>query len=72
MCRLRETLLSAVMKKPRKQSDEPRRWGVHMLRKRGVRLGTVEAKDIEEALQEAYEEFEIDEEDHWRISVQRE
>jgi hypothetical protein len=56
-----------VMKKPRKQSDEPHRWGVHMLRKRGVRLGTVEAKDIEEALEKAYEQF-----DRWRVTVQRE
>ena len=60
------------MKKPRKESGEPRRWGVYMLRKRGMRLGTVEAKDIEEALKKAYDEYEIAEADRWRISVQRE
>ena len=64
--------LSGCVRKPRKEAGEPIRWGVYVPRKRGVRLGTVEAKNIEQALKKAYEEFEISEADRWRISVQRE
>jgi hypothetical protein len=53
-------------------SWRPNSLGCLHARKRGERLGTVEAKDIEEALKKAYEEYKISEEDHWRISVQRE
>jgi len=60
------------MKKPRQQPGEPVRWGVYVLRGKGKRLGTVDAKDIEEALEIACKLFQITDEDRWRLSAQRE
>ena len=60
------------MKKPRKQAGEPIHWAVWIYRRRGTRLGTVEAKNRAEALKKAMELHEISEADRWRISVQRE
>ena len=48
------------------------RWGVYMLREKGQRLGTVDAKDRDDAVRKAISEFEIREADRWRITVQRE
>ena len=48
------------------------RWGVYMLRKQGSRLGTIQARDRDEAVKMAFKEFDIAEQDRWRINIQRE
>ena len=55
------------MKKPRKG---PVTWNVYIVRKKLAWLGTVEAKDRDEALKKAIEQQQIREADRWRISVQ--
>ena len=56
------------MKKPRKG---PVTWNVYIVRKKLAWLGTVEAKDRDEALKKAIEQQQIREADRWRISVQQ-
>jgi hypothetical protein len=58
------------MKKPRKKSAEPVGWKVYIFRKKLTRLGSVEARDRDEALRKAIEQHEIKEADRWRVSVQ--
>jgi hypothetical protein len=60
------------MKKPRKEAAEPVRWAVWLYRRRATRLGSVDAKNREEALKKASETFEIEPADQFRISVARE
>ena len=55
---------------PKKPRKEPLTWAVYIFRKKLTRLGTVEAKDRNEALKKAIEQHEIREADRWRISVQ--
>jgi hypothetical protein len=55
------------MKEPREQQTT---WAVYIFRKKGERLGTVEATGSAEALKEAIDEFEIREADRWHLSVQ--
>ena len=57
------------MKKPRKEAVS---WNVYIFRKKLAWLGTVEAKDRDEALKKAIEQHKIREADRWRISVQPE
>ena len=57
------------MKKPRKEAVS---WNVYIFRKKLALLGTVEAKDRDEALKKAIEQHQIREADRWRISVQPE
>jgi len=57
------------MKKPRKEDT---RWVVYIHRNKGVRLGTVEARDRNEALKKAVETFEIREAERMRLVVQQE
>ena len=54
------------MKEPREQQTT---WAVYIFRRKGERLGTVEARDAAEALKKAIDEFEIREPDRWRLSV---
>jgi hypothetical protein len=56
------------MKRPRKEAAN---WNVYIFRKKLSWLGTVEAKDREEALKKAIEQHEIREADRWRVSVQQ-
>ena len=58
------------MKKPR-DVIEPR-WGVYALRRKAERIGSVLAKDAEEARQRGIAAFRVAERDRFRISVQRE
>jgi len=46
-------------------------WSVHLVKKKPVRLGTVEAASEEEAIDRAMKEFQIRDVDRFRISVQR-
>ena len=55
------------MKKP---SKGPVSWNVYIFRKKLTWLGTVEAKNRDEALKTAIEQHEVREADRWRISVQ--
>ena len=48
------------------------RWAVYRLRKKAERVGTVEARDQEEAIEKSYTELSIPERDRFRVSVQRE
>jgi hypothetical protein len=48
------------------------RWAVYPSRKRAERIGSVEARDQEEALEKTYSELNIPERDRFRVSVQRE
>jgi hypothetical protein len=59
------------MKKPRKLSGEPVSWNVYIFRKKLTGLGTVEAKNRDEALKKIIEQHKIREADRWRVSVQR-
>lgn len=60
-------------KRPTSNADEPVvRWGVYKMRRKGERLGSVEAATQSEAMQAAFERFDIAEAERWRISVQRE
>jgi hypothetical protein len=56
------------VKKPRKG---PVTWNAYIVRKKLAWLGTVEAKDRDEALKKAIEQHKIKEADRWRVSVQR-
>ena len=56
------------MKKPRKEAVG---WTVYVFRKKLTWLGTVEAKDRDEALKKAIEQRKIREADRWRIGVQQ-
>jgi hypothetical protein len=59
------------MKKPR-DVIQPR-WGVYLLRRKAERFPfSVQARDSEEAIKRAIEEFKIPERDRWKISVRRE
>jgi hypothetical protein len=60
------------MKKPRKQTAEPVRWSVFMMRSKLTYLGAVEARDEAEAMAQAVKQLEIREANRWRVSVQRE
>jgi hypothetical protein len=58
------------MKKPR-EVIQPR-WGVYALRKKAERIGSVDARDEEEAVKRAFKEYNVAERERWRVSVQRE
>jgi hypothetical protein len=60
------------MKKPRKQSGEPAQWSVHIMRSKLTWLGSVEARDKQEAMDKAMRELNIREANRFRISVRRE
>lgn len=59
------------MKQKGKRGLATVRWTVYRIRKKGERLGTVEARDQAEALQRAYELFAVAEKDRPRIAVMR-
>jgi hypothetical protein len=59
-----------VSKAPKKEPAA--RWAVYLFRKKRERLGSVEAKDIDEAVRKPIEEFQIREAGRRRLSVQRE
>jgi hypothetical protein len=60
-----------AMKKPR-DVIQPR-WGVFILKRKAERLSfTVAARDAEEAIERAIEEYDVPERERWRIGVQRE
>jgi hypothetical protein len=48
------------------------RWGVYALHKKAERIGSVDARSEQEAIQRAFEQCAVEERDRWRISVQRE
>jgi hypothetical protein len=52
--------------------EKTTRWGVYLLRSKGERIGSVNAKTKGEALARASEECEIRTEDRFRVSVRRE
>jgi hypothetical protein len=59
------------MKKPHEMLQP--RWAVFMLRKRAERMAfSVQARDRQEAIERAIEEYQVPERERWRISVQRE
>jgi hypothetical protein len=56
------------VKNPRKGSVT---WNAYIVPKKLAWLGTVEAKDRDEALKKAIEQHKIKEAERWRVSVQR-
>ena len=58
------------MKRPRNVIQP--QWGVYALRKKAERLGSVLARDEKEAVRRAFERCAVEEQERWRISVQRE
>jgi hypothetical protein len=62
------------MKKPRRKepAGEPASWKVYIMRAKPTWLGSVEARDKQEALDKAMRDLNIREADRFRISVRRE
>jgi hypothetical protein len=61
-----------VMKKPRNPSSDPVQWSVFILRAKLTWMGSVEARDDAEAMDNAMRQLDIREADRFRDSVRRE
>ena len=60
------------MKKPPKQSGKLVDWSVYILRSKRQWIGSVEARDEQEAIDRAIEKLGIREADRFRVTVRRE
>jgi hypothetical protein len=64
--------LTAAMKKPAKQSAKPVTWAVYLMKAKPQWVGSVEARDEQEAMDKAMRDLNIREADRFRVSVRRE